>query len=350
MLSASALVRVPMVLAVMGAVATGGWMVADATTAADSDFAARCAARGVIRCFGFDDAQQVRPQLMPAWDGTLRAEVDSDLKASGGGALRFEVPSNSPANTSGSFWLHFAADNSVQFGEGEEFFVQWRQRFSRPFLETTFQGGGGWKQVIIGEGDRPGTRVAGSCTPLEVVVGNTYHRSLPQMYHSCGAKDGQYEPLQEPVVPSDFLLQNAIRQPGCLYSLRGRFVPPCVGYRADEWMTFQVQVGVGSWYRNDRAYRHDSTIRLWVAEEGQPSRLVIDYSRQEGDCHAIPKSQPPCQTGLDLVNTNPAARYGKVWLLPYNTGKNAAHAHPTGHVWYDELIISRQRIADPERR
>jgi hypothetical protein len=41
-------------------------------------------------------------------------------------------------------------------------------------------------------------------------------------------------------------------------------------------------------------------------------------------------------------------KYGKVWLLNYNTGKSSSQAHPTGYVWYDELIISRQRIADPK--
>ena len=59
-------------------------------------------------------------------------------------------------------------------------------------------------------------------------------------------------------------------------------------------MTFQVYVKIGSWYRNDRRYHRDSTIRLWVAEAGQPSRLVVD------------------QTHYDIVNTQPAARYGKI--------------------------------------
>jgi hypothetical protein len=53
-------------------------------------------------------------------------------------------------------WLDFADDFSVQFGEKEEFYVQWRQRFSPEFLSTKFVGGEGWKQVIIGEGSRAG--------------------------------------------------------------------------------------------------------------------------------------------------------------------------------------------------
>jgi hypothetical protein len=96
-------------------------------------------------------------------------------------------------------------------------------------------------------------------------------------------------------------------------------------------MTFQVHVQVGRWYRNDRNYHQDSAIELWVAEEGKSSQLVISRRR------------------YDIANVNPAAKYGKVWLLPYHTGKNPAQAHAVGYVWYDELIVSRTKIPDPGR-
>jgi len=48
------------------------------------------------------------------------------------------------------------------------------------------------------------------------------------------------------------------------------------------------------------------------------------------------------------VNTNPTqAKYGKVILTPYHTDKDETQRHPIAYVWYDELIISRSRIADP---
>jgi hypothetical protein len=223
--------------------------------------------------------------------------------------------------------LNFSPSNPypVQFGEGEEFYVQWRQRFSAEFLATNYTGGGGWKQVIIGEGDRTGVP-AHSCTQLEVVTQNTYQRGFPQMYHSCGGKDGRYESLEEPSPPSDFKLQNALN-PSCLYSRPT--VPPCVGYKPNQWMTFQVHIKVGTWYKNDRNYRRDSTIELWVADEGRPSLLVIR------------------RTDYDIANRNPAAKYGKVWLLPYHTGKDPLQVHAIGHVWYDELIVSSLKIPDP---
>src|SRR5262249_2849725 len=160
---------------------------------------------------------------------------------------------------------------------------------SKEFLKTKYKGGGGWKQVIIGEGDRRGAKTVYSCTQLEVVVVNGYHRGIVQMYHSCGGKDGQYEPLGVfGKKGNDIPLQTAC---GCRY--QKQTIPPCVGYKADQWMTFQVHIKIGTWYKNDKKYKKDSTIELWVADEGQPSKLVI--SRKD----------------YDLANNNPVAKYGK---------------------------------------
>jgi hypothetical protein len=295
----------------------------------DEDFKSRCKTPGVIRCFGFDSEDEVKPHLNPAWDGVYRAEVDTSTKASDGGSLRFTIPTKSPANTSGNFWLDFADDLSVQFGAGEEFYVQWRQRFSPELLETSYKGGNGWKQIVIGEGDRPGQR-ANACTEIQIVVENTYQVGAPRMYHSCGRKDGQFEPFQVfSHQDQAWLIQNAL---GCTnYKVTS---PPCFKYVPNQWMTFQVHVKIGSWYKNDKKYRNDSTIQLWVAKEGSPSKLVIDMNPARG-------------TGYDLVNLNPAAKYGKIWLLPYNTDKDGTQEHPTAYTWYDELIVSRTRIPDP---
>jgi len=266
-------------------------------------FEQRCGQPGVVKCFGFDSQEQADPFIYPPYGlTTKRARIVTDVKASGDGSLRFEIPSNTGSDTSGSFWQNFSDDLSVQFGEGEEFYVQWRQRFSPELLNTFYQDGAGWKQAIVGEGDRPGKTVY-SCTQLEIVVQDSWQRGAAEMYHSCGGKDQQYQPLDDQI--------------------------RSVRYKANQWMTFQIGVKIGTWYRNDGKYHRDSTIRLWIAEAGRPSKLVVD------------------QTKYDIANTSPVARYGKIWLLPYHTGKNAAQRHPVAYTWYDELIISRARIADP---
>jgi len=282
-------------------------------------FELRCASSSVVRCISFDHPDQVRDLswwavgdrqgrgsmgLIKNNEHDQMPERDCTV-AINGCSLRFTIPSRSGAGASGSWFANFSDDFSVRFGEGEEFYVQWRQRFSTKFLETRFRGGG-WKQTIIGEGDRPDyapdNKVVWSCTQLELVVNNNYMRGYPQMYHSCGAKDGQYEGL---------------------YLYQG------IDYRPDEWMTFQVRVKIGTWYTNDRNYHRDSEVELWVAGERERSRRAV------------------VAEGYDLANNKPGAKYGKLWLLPYHTGKDSSQDHPIGYTWYDEVIISRAPIPDP---
>jgi hypothetical protein len=324
-----------------------------------SNFSTRCQDVNVVRCFGFDSQAETDPHIMPPWrnrlTGVKLGVVDTSIKASGSGSLRFDIPSNVDADTSGTFWLNFSDDLSVQFGEGDDFYIQWRQRFSPELIDTLFYRSpianevlaGGWKQAIIGQGDVPG-KFVGSCTPMELVLQNSDQRGFPQMYHSCGAKDGQYQGLNIPT-DNDWLFQwDGIE--GCARSLmfsntdqpwNKRFTPPlgpCMGYRPNEWMTFQVHVHVGTWYKNDKNYHRDSAVEVWAAYEGQPSVKIIN------------------KTGYDLVNcaagdtnclNDPSVKYGKIWLLPYHTGKSADQTHPPAAMWFDELIISRSKIPDP---
>ena len=70
-------------------------------------------------------------------------------------------------------------------------------------------------------------------------------------------------------------------------------------------------------------------VELWVAGEREKSRRAV------------------VAKGYDLANTKPGAKYGKLWLLPYHTGKDSSQDHPIGYTWYDEVIISRAPIPDP---
>ena len=313
-----------------------------------SDFDTRCSRVGVIRCYSFDDPVDTdRHVNAPYGQSVKRATVDTAIKASGTGALRFTIPSYSPSDTSGSFSINFTDDLSVQMGEGEEFYVQWRQRFSPEMLNTGFVelGGNeleltGFKQVIIGEGDRHGRAPVGSCTEMEIVVTNRGGQwrdpnggGYPIMYHSCVHFKGMSVTVDN---GGDFVEQNAT---GCRYGLvrasgrnKSKYAPPCVTYLPDQWMTFQVHVKLGPW---SDGYFRQSTVQLWVAEEGHPSRLVVDLSPENG-------------YPFEFYNTQPTfAKYGKVWLLPYQSRKDPNQAHPPAYTWYDDLIISRTRIDEP---
>ncbi len=98
------------------------------------DFATRCAQAGVIKCVGFDDvgdfstgsgglngAYGYNAGIVPA-SGTsdyTRAVRDTSNKASGNSSLKFTIPSNSGADTSGTYFTNFSKDLSVQFDAGQ---------------------------------------------------------------------------------------------------------------------------------------------------------------------------------------------------------------------------------------
>jgi hypothetical protein len=323
-----------------------------------SDFQTRCSASGVILCDGFDspgDLGSCNPAttcygswrgMLLAGDGVTLPQIDTTVSASGGGSMKFTIPPNSGANAGGSFFTNFSQDFSVQFGQNSQFYVQWRQRFSPEIINTVYAGGGGWKQADLSTGDKPGCTPStsssglcyGSCTNIEMVTQNVNHREFPQMYQSCSgsASHGPYDPFETPFSTawnsSNFKLQNAMPSPYCLYDNQGqsKFPPTgnCFGYFPNEWMTFQEHVQIGPWVNGEFTNSH---IQLWVAREGQPSQLVIDWG--------------PYNLSADVSAT--AQQYGKIWLLPYNTSKDSTVTNPVAYTWYDELIVSRNKIADP---
>lgn len=304
---------------------------------AEDDFNARASSPGVVRAVSFDTANEVNTFVFP--DGQFVADgssFDGSLSASGGGSVRFRLPANSGSGNGGSLRINFSdAPFSIQFGENEEFYIQWRQRFDSAMLANKYtrEGGGsadGWKTIIIGEGDVVGRPEVGSCTELELVTFNPYHAGFPHMYHSCVSFYG----FDEPFGGSDFKQQNAMPAPYCLYSDSTK--AGCFKFHANEWMTFQIRVKLGprgtafsSLERRNLTGFTNTTIQMWVAREGQPSRLVHDWS------------------GVVLRESTGTKKYGKLWLLPYNTNRSSSPTFPVAHTWYDELIISRSRIPDP---
>jgi hypothetical protein len=296
-------------------------LMASASTLHAADFATRCADPNVVRCYGFEDAADLGPRIFARSSGGTYMTRDTAQKASGAASLRAEVPSRSPADTSGSFFINFADDFSQRFGAGTEFYVQWRQRFS-PEMLRSFRGGNGWKQIIVGAGDYPGT-INYSCSEQETVFqqdGRSGGGGHPWLYYSCGRFDDL-----EFHDGTQIRMQHTANPP-CYYPndpLQG-----CKKYVANQWMTFQMHFKIVEWNRNT------SRFRGWMAKEGEASVLIWDSDLAGGMTY--------------YRNNDPNAFFGKVWFLPYNTNKDATEDHPTAYTWYDDLIISRTRIADPD--
>lgn len=268
-----------------------------------ADFERRCHAPGVTKCVGFDSDNDVNPFVYPDGTGQIRGTLDSSMKASGSGSLRFEIPPHSGANTSGG-WTAGLGDN---FGPGKTFYVQFRERFSSQFLSTNFQGNG-WKQAIFHMGKK-------TCGSIELTTQNTYARGYPQMYTDCGSRNFEVD-----LGNGDFLYEEGD------YNCH-RWSPSsrgCAFYHPNEWMTFYYEVKVGGWGKPE------SSIRAWVAYEGKPYKQFINEVNYRLD-----------------FDSGPADAFNAITLTPYNTNKPSDTAYPAIYIWYDELIVSNQPIAAP---
>ncbi len=269
-----------------------------------ADFQTRCAGAGVVKCVGFDSSSDIphNSVLRPASDGAFRGTIDASIRASGNGSLRFEVPSNSDANASGSYLDSLGGS----FGQNSKFYVQFRQRFSDAMVNTNFAPGSGWKQVIFHAYNK-------SCGSVELTTQNIYLRGFPQMYTDCGGRS-----LQTNLGNGDALLQQGDYD--CHYQSQNG--SDCGWYVADEWITFYYEIEIGNWYQPN------SNIRAYMAYEGQPLKQFIDIRN-----FAL------------SYNNSSSDSYQQIQLTTYHTNKDSSQSHPTAYVWYDELIVSTQPIA-----
>ncbi len=269
------------------------------------NFAARCAGSGVTLCVGFDaESDFAEEYLLPSFDGKQRITLDREIRASGTGAARFEIPPNSAASPSGG-WVAYLGK---RYRPGTSLHVQFRQRFSSEMLDTEFAPGGGWKQVIL-HGNA-------SCASVELTTVNQYHQGFPTMYTDCGARN-----LQIDLAGGDVLLQQGEYE--CHYQGK-RPASQCGYYAPNEWMTFYYEIELGEWDTPT------SQIRAYMAYEGKPLRQFVDMR--------------------DYVlhyDSSPRDSYKRVLLTTYMTGKDMSQAHPTAYTWYDELIVSSEPIPPP---
>jgi len=348
--------------------------IAQATTLASGGgqtFAQRCAAAGVVLCNGFDvdaDRGTVGASSIGTWRGVFRngqsgcntsdanrcPTIDTTTSASGGGSLKFVVPSNSDSGGSGQFFTNVSSDMSTRFGSGQTFYMQVRMRFSCDFLFTNcpagtgvraYAGSGGWKTVDISQADRSATCFPGSvtcatsCSELEIVVQNTNNSGFVQGYHGCPGTYQGSSFVFEQQAGSEFYRQNAYAGLCPRSEVIVGNLANCFTYKMNEWMTFKARVSIGTFVAGgtgacatfSQGCYPNSIVEYWMGREGQP--LVKTHSFTF-----------TLNASFDGTQTE---KWGKFWLLPYNTGKDSTVSNPDAYLWYDELVISTQDIADP---
>jgi len=293
--------------------------VSNTTSTALQDFQTRCAQTGVIVCQGFDDPAVFTPAvwpasgLYPAGDGSFGGTIDPTVTASGGGSLKFTIPSNGAANSAGYWRQLFTSNQSAgpssaqMFQQNSTFYLQYRQRFSPEYLTNQWPANGGgltyWKQQIIS---------------------NDNNYGYPMMYSQCGA-----DVFQVPTGSSDFLNEQGDTPTSgynCHYQKANNTSTSCFTYPPNTWVTFYYKVSIGTWGQAN------SSIQAWVSVGAGPYVEWINMPN-----HTL--NEDSGSAGKD---------YNMVTLLTYMTNRNpAVSAGPTAFTWYDEMIVSTQPIAAP---
>jgi hypothetical protein len=318
-------------------------------------FAQKCAQPGVINCFGFDSSST----LFYTWptgtvcdaafagqnnfgfgedrrtQGNTAAvvqngqcvfpQIDTTTTHSGGGSLKFTIPSNSDADSSGFFTEPFKRNSDGTFPYvgpgsplGNVFYFQFYQKLDSNFVNTDFKclGGecGGWKQIIW-YGNPPNGSSSGS---LESTMNNGWQRNVPQFYGQQGTDDYGVEDA----IGCTFDKATSQGGSGSGYNSRPNYQAPlnptCQHYIGDQWMEFTGRIEIRG-ANNAPASR----VQLWV--NGQPA---VDYGAARVDW-----------------GTDGGQGFGQFLMTPYHTNKDPNQVHPVGHTWYDDLIISTQPIA-----
>ena len=255
--------------------------------------------------------------------------------AADGCSLKFSVLKGYVEGNPGWFDWNFSPDLSKTFGNGQEFYVQYRERIDPAMLNgANFPNSEGFKSDIITEGDTP-TLIAQDCvnSPGEIVMQQDgAGAAYPLIYHNCGFGGGAsafmqmgYQPISlDGIANSNFLDQDAAGCPH--YSGRGipTSDPTCFNYVANEWFTVQVHVKIGT-FNNP-----NSVVEVWLAHEGQPAQLITNAS----DAALV-------NDGLSTAS----GRYGKISLLPFQTHMSGSLVDTA--VWYDDVMASTRRIPDP---
>ncbi len=334
-----------------------------------SDFATRCNAAGVFFCNGFDSAGDLggsgfgsaRGRGSP--DGTPCnanncPQIDTVTKVSGAGALKFTIPPGGSGADGGSYWANPSTDGSVRFGEGQTWYVQFRQRVTASYASAAANNNKiHW---VSSRPDLPGCSTSftalcfATCTENELVNQNQYTdptKAFPRWYTGCPDPINNFEFIQ-PITPGQYDLEPGRTAPGCLYDnvVAGNIFPPsgnCFPFSFDQWVTWSYKITLGtigtgaagglcydasnpSIPTNKGNCYYGGQFLVRAGLDGQPLTTVLNWTGPM----------------IAKYNTDPTElKYGKVFFAPY-TGVGSVL--PSGaNMWFDELIMSTSPIADP---
>jgi hypothetical protein len=216
--------------------------------------------------------------------------------------------------------------------------------------------GGGFKLSILScwyDGDP--TPCSGSNQANEIVIQDTLYRDFFHMYWQANAAfTNLQEPRSTPCNGSNYSWQNSIdvllpSAPSTCAQYANRYGPifdygtgsgtptpgdiTATGHPRSEALAAGVEIDSDVWYTIklhvtlSNLETASNRVEVWVAEDGQASVKIMDANNIE----------------LDSANGG----YNGIWLVPFDTGRQTYSKGHDATVYYDELIVSTEDIADP---
>lgn len=292
-------------------------------------FNERCSQNGVIVCEGFERPEQFLPARWPNsglyLGGCASCNLrDTSIKASGQSSFRMEIPGNSGERPAGNWAQHFGR----AFGPGSTFYVQYAFRADSNWLMNWNAIVGSWPKLSIIH-----NWAAGTCAIEDLVVSNLRASGVPTMYGECGGTtfstrlDGV---TPDPKNDTPYLIQQGFTDPApttgyACHNYDPRPGPPytgdCFHFQADTWYTLYWKIHVGDWGKPN------SNVEGYVGPTGGQLRKFINA------VHWTLNSNNPPDAGFDSIT-----------LTQFMTSAKPV-PHPTAYVWYDDLIVSTEPIA-----
>jgi hypothetical protein len=275
------------------------------------DFRSRCLAPGVVYCQGFDNPSGFEQNVNIFANGTYPNVFPKKDTSTGrsGSSLRIDIPPKQGAN-SGKFYATFPGvggpDTNFYFQVATRISPEMLSNFANPAAQWPT-----WKNHAFFNGNT-------SCTGMGVVTGLSSDGVIPIATANCGS-NGYFTNGGVP----PYLMQQGDYK--CPY--RGENRRSCFYWPADTWVTFYYYVHLGTYNIVTDAYDNTS-VDAWIAVDGGAYKQWVKISGW-------------------AMGANGKGKWDHVELYPYMTGKDDTTTYPTGHVWFDELIISTKPIAAP---
>jgi hypothetical protein len=310
------------------------------------DFVARASSPGVIFSQGFDTGTVI-PRSSKTTEGEFVGSCSGPTcvhPVVEDGHLHFTILSGGGAGAAGQYYVQFADLLGHGIGLGQNLYIQWRQYLPATLLDTSFLAKGGGhtaNKLIIVSGN--GTS---SCDKGHFVI-TKYpwtKDTIPiehgnfAMYNNCGP----YENIEQQNVPGGKLFDS---QP-VLSDVTGKTAEMVA---AHVFNARSPSVNRQCW-RNHRTNCLVTPSDQWVTLQ-----LSLEFGTSTyltGTVTRVPVHVKLTQDGVTMIDTVKGSRgwnvpRGRVWFLPYMTGKDPAQVHPNTYTDIDEVIISTQPIPDP---